>query len=106
MYVDAAYCYKTSSASVCRLVRLSVTVVNPEKTAEPIATLFRLKIRVSSRNHVLNGGPDRPMRWDNFRQKDMPGHAPQHSAVSCPKMAELIEMPFGLLIRVAQGSMY
>jgi len=26
----------------------------------------------------------------------MPGHARQHSAVSCAKMAEVIDLPFGL----------
>jgi len=31
-----------------------------------------------------------------FTRKGMPGHARLHSAVSCTKMAELIEMPFGL----------
>jgi len=43
MYVDAAYCYRPSSVvcrSVCRsvyqLVGLSVTLVSPAKTAEPI----------------------------------------------------------------------
>jgi len=34
-----------------------------------------------------------------FRGQDMPGHTRRHSAVSCAKMAELIEMPFGLWIR-------
>jgi len=30
----------------------------------------------------------------------MPGHARQHSAVSCAKMAEPIEMPFGFWTRM------
>ena len=47
-------------------------------------------------NHVLNGGPDLPCEGAIFRGKDMPGHAGRHSAVSCPKMAEPIEMSFGL----------
>ena len=35
----------------------------------------------------------------------MPGHAQWHCAVSCAKMAEPIEMPFGLWTGVGQGSM-
>jgi len=35
-----------------------------------------------------------------FRGKDIPGHARLHSAVSCAKMAEVIEMPFRLWTRV------
>jgi len=49
-YVDAAYCYRPSSV-VC----LSVTVVSPAKTAEPIEMPFMLRTRVSPRNHVLHG---------------------------------------------------
>jgi len=45
------------------------------------------------KNHVLDGSSDRPMpRGNFFRGKDMPGD----TAVSCTKMAEPIEMPFGL----------
>ena len=40
--------------------------------------------------------PDRPMRQRNFRKNDIPGHARRHPAVSCAKMAQPIEMPFGL----------
>ena len=35
-----------------------------------------------------------------FRGKDMPGHTPRHHVMSCAKMAECIEMPFGLWIQV------
>ena len=45
-------------------------------------------------------GPGCPMRRGNFRGKDTPGHAQRHSAVSCAKMDELIEMSFGLWTRV------
>jgi len=34
-----------------------------------------------------------------FSGKDIPEHARRHSAVSCAKMAEPIEMPFGLWTR-------
>jgi len=40
--------------SVC----LSVTVVNPTKTAEPIEMSYGLRIRVGPGNHVLDRGPD------------------------------------------------
>ena len=36
------------------------------------------------------------MGRDNFDDKGMPRHARQHSDVNCAKMAEPIEMPFGL----------
>jgi len=39
--------------------------VSCKKTAEPIEP-FVLWARVGSRNHVLDGGPDPPMRWSNF----------------------------------------
>ena len=39
--------------SVC----LSVTLVSPAKTAEPIEMPFGLWARMGSRNHVLDGGP-------------------------------------------------
>jgi len=35
-----------------------------------------------------------------FREKNMPGHARRHSAMSCANMAEQIEMPFVLWTRV------
>jgi len=41
-------------------VDLSVTVVSPAKTAEPIEMLFGLWTWVGSRNHVLAGDPDPP----------------------------------------------
>jgi len=37
-----------------------------------------------------------------FMGKDMPGLARRHSAVSCAKMAEPIEMPFGLWTQVGR----
>jgi len=41
--------------SVGRSVGLSVTLVSPAKTAEPIEMPFGLRTRVSPRNHVLDG---------------------------------------------------
>ena len=34
--------------------------------------------------------------------KELPGHSRRHSAVSCAKMAEPIDLPFGLSIRVGR----
>ena len=47
-------------------VGLSVTLVSPAKTAEPIEMPFELWTRVRTRNHVLDGGPDTPMGMSNF----------------------------------------
>jgi len=52
------------------------------------------------RNHVLDGVLIVPCQGTIFRGKDMPGHTRRHSAVSCVKMGEKIEMPFGLWTRV------
>jgi len=55
-YVDAAYCYRPSRPkSVGLSVCLSVTLMNPSKTAAPIEMPFGLRIRMSPRNHVLDG---------------------------------------------------
>ena len=39
-------------------VGLSVTLVSPAKTAEPIEMQFRLRTQMGPRNQVLDGGPD------------------------------------------------
>ena len=39
---------------------MSVTVVSPAKTAEPIEVQFGFRIRVGPGNHVLGGSPDPP----------------------------------------------
>ena len=62
-YVDAAYCYLLSSV-VC----LSVTLVNPTKTAALIEMPFGLRTQMGPRNRVLDVGPDCPwegaiLRW-------------------------------------------
>ena len=53
---------RSASRSVC----LSVTVVSPAKTAEPIEKPFGLWPRMGPRNHVLDGVPI-PMGNDNFK---------------------------------------
>jgi len=57
-------------------------------------------LRGKGATHVLVGVQIVPRKVAIFRGKDMPGHARLHSAVSCTKMAEPIEMPFGLWTRV------
>jgi len=61
--------------SVCR----SVTVVNPTKTVEPIKMPFGLRTLVGPRNHVLDGGPDPPMRRGDVEGKGMPRLAGRHA---------------------------
>jgi len=55
------YCYRPTSV-VC----LSVTLVSPAKMAELMEITFGLRIWVGSGNHVLDGGPDPPMRRGSF----------------------------------------
>jgi len=47
-------------------IGLSVTLVSPAKTAEPIEMPLGLRTRVGAENHVLDGGPDPPMGRSNF----------------------------------------
>jgi len=51
-YVDVAMCFRPSSV-VCWSVCLSVTLVSPAKTDEPIKMPFWLRTQVGPRNHVL-----------------------------------------------------
>jgi len=53
-YTDVAYCYWLSSM-VCQSVGLSVTLVSPAITPEPIEMLFGVWAWVGPRNHVLDG---------------------------------------------------
>ena len=47
-------------------VGLSVTLVSPAKTAEPIEMPFGLMTQVGPGNQVLDGGPNPPMGRGNF----------------------------------------
>jgi len=47
-------------------VGLSVTLVSPAKTAEPIELPFGLRTWVGPGNHVLDGGSDPPWKGTNF----------------------------------------
>jgi len=66
--------------------------------------LFGLRIRVGPRSHVLDRGPG---PWElgkgNFEvRREGAAHCKvqEHSAVSCAKTADPVEMLFGLLTRV------
>jgi len=47
-------------------------------------------------------GQGSPWKVAFIKGKDMPGHVRRHSAVSCAKMAEPLNLPFGLCTRVGQ----
>jgi len=49
-----------------------------------------------SKKACIRWGPDPPCQGGIIRGKDMPGLAQRHPSVSCPKMAEPINLPFGL----------
>ena len=51
---------------VCLSVCLSVTLVSPAKTAEPIEMPSGLRTWLGPRNHVLDGGSDAPMGRGKF----------------------------------------
>jgi len=70
------------------------------KNAGPIEMPFALWTRVGSRKYVLDGSRS-PCEEAIIRGKDMPGHE-RHSAVSCAKMAETIDLPYGLWTRVGR----
>jgi len=90
-------CYSRVAWSVNR----SITLVSPAKTDEMIQMPFGLNTLVGPRNHVLDGGPDAPMRRGNFEgEKGRPIVNYRDTAVVCAKTAEPIEMPFGLWARM------
>jgi len=62
--------------------------------AEPIEMPFGISTQVGPRNHVLDGVQIALCEGTIF--KGRPWHAQQHSVVSSAKMAEPIEILFGL----------
>jgi len=77
----------------------------PGKKAKLIEMLFGLWTRVSLGNHVLDGCPNPPWEGAILRgERVTHGKVQGHSAVSCAKMAEPIEMPFGLRARMGPGN--
>ena len=82
-------------------VDLSVTLVSPAKMAELIEAPFGLRIRLGPRNDMLDG-VSIPHGKGQFLGGRMAHCKVQEcSSVICSEMAELIEMPFGLLARMA-----
>jgi len=53
VHVDAANCYRRSSV-VCLSVGLSVTIVSPAKTAEPVEKPFGAWTKMGPRKHGLD----------------------------------------------------
>jgi len=95
--------------SVCLPVCLclSVTLVGPAKTAEPIDMSFELRIRVGTRNHVLDGGPDPPMGRDNFEQGEGRLIVKYRDiVVSCAKRLNQSKRRLGYGLGWAEGIMY
>jgi len=90
---------------VCRSICLSVTLVSPAKVAEPIEMPFGLRTWLGPRDHALDGGSDPPMGRGKFLEENgrpiVKYRDILHSStVVCGKMAELMEMPFGLWARM------
>ena len=82
-------------------VGLSVTLVSPAKTAEPIEMPFELWAPMGPRNHVFDEVQISHTRRGNFAGKRV-AHCKVwgFSAVICAETAEPIDLPFGLWTRV------
>jgi len=87
-------------------VSLSVTLVSPAKTAEPIKMPLGLRTQLGPGNHVLDRGSDHPTGRGNSE-----GEGASHCKVyrntlqsSVQKTAESIKMPFGLWGRMGPGN--
>jgi len=78
------------------------TDVNCAQTAEPIEMPLGLWTWVDQRKHVLDCAQIPHAKGQLLGGKDMPGHARRHWAVSCARMAELIDLPVGLWTRVGR----
>jgi len=72
-------------------------VVSCAKTAELIEILFGLWARMDPRNRVLDRGPDPPWEGAILRGKGWPI---VKCMTFCTKMAESVEMPFGIWTQV------
>jgi len=95
MYVDVAYCYNIDRV-------LSVGLSQSwalQKRLNRSRCYFCCGIGWTQGIVYWMGVQVAPCERTIFRGKDMPGIAQRHCAVSCAKMAELIEMPFGLWAR-------
>ena len=80
---------------VASSVSLSVTLVSPAETAQPIEMPSGLRIRVSSRKHVLDGGGHPPMGVGSFEGREgRPTAKYRDTVVICAKTAQLTMTPF------------
>jgi len=78
------------------------SAVSCAKTAEPIETSFRVVGWREFKDHALDGVQIPLCKLAISMGNDTPGNSRQHSAVSCAKMAETVDMPFGLWTRVGR----
>ena len=71
--------------------------MSPAETAQPIEMPSGLRIRVSSRKHVLDGGGHLPMGVGSFEGREgRPTAKYRDTVVICAKTAQLMMTPFGL----------
>jgi len=68
LYVHMAYCHRPGSV-VCLSVGLSVTVVSPAKTTQPIKMPFWLRSRMGFKEPCITRGPDPSWKWVILRGK-------------------------------------
>ena len=120
MYIDATCCYWPSSV-VCRSVGLTQlwALLNRSRCClswglrpipAGIPAGFGGYVAIPTPMHISSGPKAACITWAAdplcdgaiSRGKDMPGHAWWHSAATCAKMAELIDLPFGLWTRVGR----
>jgi len=83
----------------CLSVCLTVTLVSPAKTSEPIEMPFGSNILVGPGNHVLDGGPD-PHEKGQLWGKGTSHCKYRDTLRSSAKTAKPIEMLFGLWARM------
>jgi len=81
-------------------VGLSVGLVSPAKTAEPIEMSFGLRTRMGPGNHVLDGVQIPHGKGHFWGEKGHPIVKHRDSTAICAKTTEPIEMPFGLWVRM------
>ena len=86
-------------ASHCKVWGHSVVMC--AKMAEPIKMPFGLWTPVGPRKHVLNGAQISHVEGQLLGDRTLPG-MPVDTATSCAKMAEPINLPFGLRTRVGR----
>jgi len=73
--------------------------VSYAKMAEPIEVLLGFWAGMGPGNYVLDGRPDHPIGMGNFEGVRRPIVKYRDTVMSCAKMAEPIEMPFGIWTR-------